>query len=132
MFSVSTNARRLAALVASSVAAAAAVACGGGGSGRVTAESVFKKCNPPASSYITLKLSSDKKAIDYDFYAGTETAETVYNCLLKESGAPSSVDYRVKETRPIDGTQTAKWNGWEMYWNYSGKSKGCTIHLSEA
>ncbi|KXO91300.1 hypothetical protein [Tsukamurella pseudospumae] len=100
----------------------------GGGDDRVTAEQVAEKCNKD-SSYLT--LGSDKKSIEYNFFAGTQAAEDVYNCLLKESGAPSSVDYKVKETRPIDGTQSVSWDGWEMNWNYGGSGKGTRILLEE-
>lgn len=111
------------------VIAFVAAGCGGdGGKARVTAEAVFKKCN----QYSYLQLSADKKAIEYPFQPGNEMTEAIYNCLLKESGAPSSVDFRVKETRPVDGTQTAKWDGWEMSWNYDAGSRVCRLHLSEA
>ncbi|UGQ59883.1 hypothetical protein LSF60_10635 [Rhodococcus pyridinivorans] len=102
------------------------VACGG--EERVTAASVVEQCDPE-SSY--LELSSDEKAIEYNFHAGTEKAEAVYYCLWEKTGAPSSVDYRMMETRPIDGPQTASWDGWEVFWSYEGKSEGSTIHLSE-
>lgn len=101
------------------------VACGGAGG--ATAEAVAKKCGKDSSS---LDLSEDKKSIEFLFYAGTESQEDIYNCLLKETGAPSSVDYRVKETRPIDGTQDASWDGWQMYWNYEGKGKGTRFHFT--
>lgn len=104
-------------------------ALSGCGDNRVTAESVFEKCDPgPSSNY---ELSSDKKSIEFKLYAGTESSETTYECLLKETAAPSSVDYRVKESRPIDGTQNADWDGWEMYWSYEGRGEGCTMHFSE-
>lgn len=102
-------------------------ACGGGDD-RVTAASVAEKCDSD-SSY--LELSSDNKAIEYNFKPGTESTEAIYNCLLKETGAPSSVDYRFMETRPIDGTQTATWEGWELNWTYEGKYEGTRMHLSE-
>lgn len=95
--------------------------------GRDTAEAVAEKCGKDSSSLV---LSEDKKSIEFQFYAGTESQEDIYNCLLKETGAPSSVDYRVKETRPIDGTQEADWDGWQMYWNYEGKGKGTRFHFT--
>ena len=103
--------------------------CGDGGEDRVTAESVAKKCDE-GSSFLT--LSSDNTTIEYNFRPGTEKTEAVYNCLLKETSAPSSVDFKIQETRPIDGTQSANWDGWEITWSYGGKSEGSRIHLSEA
>ncbi|CCW11109.1 hypothetical protein QLG13_08510 [Rhodococcus aetherivorans] len=104
-------------------------ACGGSDNDRLTAKSVAETCDSE-STY--LELSSDEKTIEYNFRAGSETTEAIYHCLLEETGAPSSVDFRFMETRPIDGTQTADWDGWEMLWSYTGKSKGTMIQLSEA
>lgn len=99
---------------------------------RVTAASVVEQCDGDAdSSYHYLELSSDEKSIEFDFKPGTEKTETIYYCMLDKSGAPSSVDYRIMETRPIDGTQSAAWEGWELYWSYEGKNKPTRIHLSE-
>lgn len=99
-----------------------------GGDDRVTAKSVAEKCDPE-ERYLT--LLSDEKAIEFRFKPGSEEPEAVYQCLLEETGAPSSVDFKVMETRPIDGTQTAEWDGWEMTWSYEGKYEGSMIHLSE-
>lgn len=98
------------------------------GSDRVTAADVAEQCDPE-SSY--LKLSADEKSINFDFDAGTEEYEAVYYCILEKSGAPDSVDYRIMETRPIDGTQNAEWEGWELNWRYAGKYDGTPMHLSE-
>lgn len=120
--------RRLATLIAIVAAVSAtAVACGGRS---LTAESLAEKCD--SADYSRIDLSSDKKAIEFNFRPGTEEAEGVFNCLLEKSSAPSSVNYRVGETRGIDGTQEAEWDGWKMYWSYSGSSKSATIHLEEA
>lgn len=105
-------------------------ACGGGSDDDgPNAESVMKKCDPDTTY---LELSSDKTTIEYAFRPGTEETEAVYNCLLDESGAPSSVDFQIQETRPIDGAQNATWDGWEINWSYGGASEGSLIQLSEA
>ncbi|BBY92754.1 hypothetical protein MGALJ_24230 [Mycobacterium gallinarum] len=109
--------------------ALATLMTGCGEDDRVTAESVYNKCKQDSSN---IELSEDKKAIEYNFFAGTESAEAVYECLLKETHAPSNVDYQVKETRPIDGTQNADWEGWKMLWTYEGRGDGTRIHLSQA
>ncbi|USI90399.1 hypothetical protein [Rhodococcus pyridinivorans] len=95
---------------------------------RVTAVSVAEQCDPESTYF---DLSEDEKSIEFHFRPGTESSEVAYTCLLEKSGAPSSVDYRIMETRPIDGTQTAEWEGWELYWRYEGKGDGTPMHLSE-
>lgn len=109
------------------LALGALVGCSSGGSDRVTAESVYEKCNQ--SDLLT--LTSDKKGIKFSFRPGSETPESVYYCLLKETSAPSTVDYKVGETRPIDGAQSTEWDGWELNWSYDGKYKGSQMLLTE-
>lgn len=130
MFSFALLIRQTAVSASCAVAVGGVVVGCGSGDNRATAESIFDKCQQGPSS--NFELSPDKKAIDFKLFAGTESSEATYNCLLEETGAPSSVDYRMKETRPIDGTQEAEWQGWKMYWNYEGRGEGVTIHLSEA
>lgn len=101
----------------------------GGGQDRVTTTSVAKKCDPN-SKYVN--MSSDEKTIDFLYRTGSEPAKAVYHCLLKETRAPASIENEVDETREIDGTQSADWNGWQMLWNYDGPSKSIAIQLGEA
>lgn len=93
-------------------------ACGESEDLRVTAKDVVDKCDSSSQ----LDLSSDEKSIEYDFRPGTESTEAIYNCLLKETSAPSSVDFEVQETRPVDGTKSTEWDGWKLLWSYDGKS----------
>ncbi|SDR08464.1 hypothetical protein SAMN04489765_3123 [Tsukamurella pulmonis] len=100
------------------VAVGATILAGcGGGADRASAEAVAAKCKN-SDSFPT--LSEDKKSIDFNLYSRSQGAEDAFNCILKETGAPSSVSSKVKQTRPIDGTQTTKWDGWELSWSYSG------------
>lgn len=116
--------KRLALLVG---AAMLLTACSNAEDERVTAKQIAETCGKDTSQ---LTLSSDEKAVEYNFRPGSESTEAIYNCLLKETGAPSEVDYRVQETRPVDGTQTEEWDGWKFLWSYDGKSS--RMHLSEA
>lgn len=93
----------------------------------VTAKDVATKCDS-SSNYLT--LSDDEKTIDFTYRPGREGSDAVYECLLEETNAPSSVDSRLGETRALDGMQHAEWDGWEMYWNYHPDS-GAPITLSE-
>ena len=102
--------------------------CGDDGPGRVTAEQVVQKCN---NNYGSLTLSADKKSISYNFSPGTQTEEDRFKCVLKETGAPSSVETKIGNTRPMDGTQTAEWDGWELTWSYGGRGKGSDLLFEE-
>lgn len=99
-------------------------ACGEEPVDRVTAKELIEKCDPSASQ---LELGSDEVSLEYNFRPGSTATEDIYNCLLRETSAPSSIDYRVQETRPIDGTQNAEWDGWEMFWSYDGKSSRISL-----
>lgn len=103
------------------------VSLDGSGPLRVTAKDVATKCDS-SSNYLT--LSDDEKTIDFTYRPGREGSDAVYECLLEETNAPSSVDSRLGETRALDGMQHAEWDGWEMYWNYHPDS-GAPITLSE-
>ncbi|MBY4570571.1 hypothetical protein ACN95_11150 [Gordonia sihwensis] len=97
------------------------------GPSRVTASSVVAECD---SSSSTLTLAEDGKTIEFTYHPDRSTSQAVYDCLLEQTKAPSSVDARVLGTRAIDGTQQADWEGWEMFWNYHPDS-GASITLSE-
>ncbi|OZE10088.1 hypothetical protein CH249_14390 [Rhodococcus sp. 05-2255-3B1] len=102
-------------------------ACGGDPEpSRVTAQQIVDKCGPSS----TLDMATDGTSLEYNFDPGTESTEAIYTCILTESSAPSNVDFQIKETRPIDGTQTAEWDGWKLLWSYDGDSS--RMQLSEA
>ena len=47
---------------------------------------------------------------------GTDLATVA--CVLSELGVPESVVVRIDQTRALDGTQTAEWDGIAASWTY--------------
>lgn len=116
--------RRLLHLALGITVAACLSSCSSGGA---SAESVYEKCNQDDK----LELTSDKKAIEFDYDYQEEPDDTIFDCLLKETGAPSSVEYRVGKGKKSDPLQSESWDGWEILWSNSGSFPDLNIHLGQ-
>lgn len=79
-------------------------------------------------SYLT--LGDDKKSLTYEARFSSDESESVLQCVLSETGAPSSIDSRISHTRGLDGNQSASWDGWSIYWSYM-KGEGLDVTLAE-
>lgn len=77
-----------------------------------------------------LSLAPDKKSIDFKNRYGSADAEVVFQCILKRTKAPSSIESRIGNTRGLDGSQSASWTGWSIYWSYM-KGEGLNVTLAE-
>jgi hypothetical protein len=91
------------------------------------AEAITEKCGNG-----TFKLLDDKDSISLSVQESSSEEQFVFlRCILDEAGAPASVKFRMGNTRPMDGTQEASWDGWELLWSYEGKDEGMDVLLSK-
>ena len=115
-------------VIAGGIAAAViAFVVGSDAVSRTTAADVVAECD---SSGLAIALGDDQKSLSFTYRPASESSNEIYRCVLDTVEAPSTVDARMGETRAIDGTQNAQWEGWEMFWNYHPDS-GAGITLSE-
>lgn len=94
--------------------------------GSTSAQAVSKKCG--GERYLT--LGADKKSLTYEDSSSSGEGGSVLQCILRETGAPSSVISRISHTRGLDGNQSASWHGWSIYWSYM-KGEGLDVTLAE-
>lgn len=82
-------------------------------------EAVLDSCTEQIPDSDAATLYSDGKSIQFSTgkYAYTSDIDML-DCLLEETGAPSSVNARMNTTRALDGTQDAEWDGWSAFWTY--------------
>lgn len=80
----------------------------------------------------TYKLTNDRKSISFSIKESSSKEQFDFSrCILTEAGIPESVRFRIGNTRAIDGTEEADWDGWELYWNYDLKTEEVQILLSK-
>ena len=90
-------------------------------------ESIAEKCGNG-----TFKLVDDNKSINLSVKESSSTAQFAFlGCLLDETGAPASVKFRMGNTRQMDGTQEADWDGWKIFWSYDGSDEEMDVLLSK-
>ena len=91
------------------------------------AEAIAGKCGNG-----TFKLMDDKNSISLSLKESSSEEQFDFLwCILDEAGAPASIRFRMGNTRPMDGTQEADWDGWELFWSYEGKDEGMDVLLSK-
>ena len=91
------------------------------------AESIAEKCGNG-----TFKLVDDNRSISFSVKESSSPAQFQFlGCLLDETGAPASVKFRMGNTRQMDGTQEANWDGWTIFWSFDGKDEEMSVLLSK-
>ena len=80
----------------------------------------------------TFRLVDDNKSINLTVNGSSSTDQFEFlSCLLDETGAPASVKFRMGNTRQMDGTQEADWEGWKIFWSYDGSDEEMSVLLSK-
>ena len=85
---------------------------------------VYELCGINAKG---VKLSADEKSIEIkidesDGDAATDNNFKAIACIRDETHVPSSVMFKFKNTRPIDGLQEESWDGLHFQWSMTTKS----------
>ncbi|QIK63850.1 hypothetical protein G7068_12095 [Leucobacter viscericola] len=64
-------------------------------------------------------IIDDGDAVEFMGAAKSGGADSdVVFCILHELGAPQSIETKVGQTRSLDGTREAEWDGWKAQWTY--------------
>jgi len=84
-----------------------------------SASSVLSTCTSEVRAADSATLSADEESILYSTGKSVDSSDLLMQrCLLRETGAPSAVERRIGNTRALDGTQEATWEGWTAFWTY--------------
>ena len=80
----------------------------------------------------TFRLVDDNKSLNLTVNGSSSADQFEFlSCLLDETGAPASVKFRMGNTRQMDGTQEADWDGWKIFWSYDGSDEEMSVLLSK-
>lgn len=90
---------------------------------RPSAEAVYSHCAEQFPGATAAALTTDEKSIQFSSgaYPDSEDFEML-ECMMEAAKAPSAVESRMNNTRALDGTQDAEWEGWSAFWTYHPKN----------
>ena len=80
----------------------------------------------------TYKLLDDNNSISFSVNESTSESQFEFlRCVVDQAGMPSSVKFRLTNTRAVDGTQEEEWDGWKLLWSYDSKDDELKVLLSK-